>query len=191
PAQSADEALQGAMAARGSSRQARANAAAAAAARTDGAYGSIQVEGASLPRLAPPPPRLTPNQQKLNHVFTEQLLRTPVELALTNWRSQEPAGAAAAAPPVTGADGKPLSLGDLVILRAGGNNFAPSAAQIFRAARHAGKTVVSYSNPTDPSKNILRPPPEVNGVPTIEGVPVPEDLRGKIFIIGDPDNHYI
>src|SRR6185295_19084252 len=133
------------------------------------------------PRLAPPMTPFNPAQVEVMKLVAENLLNLGKRGAAgSGWRSAEAARVAAATPIEKGADGKPLSHGKLAIYRVGGFNVAPSAAFIFRMARYSEKTVISY-NPNDPRKlDTLRPVTEV------DGVPVPPDLRGKIFAIGAP-----
>jgi hypothetical protein len=144
--------------------------------------GDISLGGQSLPRVAPAPTAPNPVQQKaIDAVFGTAFEKPlPPGFDFTDFRSAEAARQAVAAPPVTRPDGKRASLGELAIFRPGLGNIPPSPAQVFRAAQHAGKVVVAYTNTNDPAHNTLRPLTEVGGVP------VPPELRGKIFGIGSP-----
>lgn len=65
-----------------------------------------------------------------------------------------------------------------MIYRVGGFNVAPSPAFLFRVAQHAERLVIAYANGTLPTAN------EIRRVTTLEGVPVPPHLQGKIFAVG-------
>jgi hypothetical protein len=149
--------------------------------------GDISLGGQSLPRLAPPPTPPNAVQQKAIDALFGTAFEKPLPSGFdfTDFRSADAAKQAVAAPLVTGADGKAASLGQLAIFRPGLGNIPPSPAQIFRAAQYAGKVVVAYTNTNDPAQNTLRPLTEVGGVP------VPPELRGKIFGIGSPSHAVI
>jgi hypothetical protein len=141
-------------------------------------YGTITLAGATIPREAPAPTPVTALQSDALGAIRKGLLTVPP--GFKNWRSPEEAQRVADLPPVKGADGKPLSFGDLAIIRPGGTNITPGAAFLYRVAEHAGKTVVAYQNMSDPSLNDVHP------IDTYDGVPVPDSLKGKIFAVGSP-----
>jgi hypothetical protein len=155
-------------------------------ARLARAQGDITVGGRKIPRLAPAPTSLSSLGQKtIDTFFKIALAPRPQELGFEDWRSARAAREVLAMPPVPGPDGEPKPLGGLTIVRPGLGNLRPSAAQVFRAAQHSDKLVVAYPNPYHPRRNALRPAAE------IDGVPVPPELEGKIFVIGSPDHHLI
>ncbi|MBX7096799.1 MAG: hypothetical protein K1X89_03720 [Myxococcaceae bacterium] len=85
-----------------------------------------------------------------------------------------------ASPAVRGRSGAWASLGDVTVLVNGTFNLGPSAAFLFRAAQHTrGAVIVAGSNTSGPDGHRLRPLTEV------EGVPVPPELRGKLWAIGN------
>jgi hypothetical protein len=81
--------------------------------------------------------------------------------------------------------GQPAKIGDLTIMRPGLGNIGFSAAQVFRTAQYSGKVVVAYTGRGEGSERTLRPAKE------IEGVPVPKELQGKVFVIGEPEHNLI
>jgi hypothetical protein len=84
------------------------------------------------------------------------------------------------APKVTDASGAEKSFGDLTVLVNGSFNMMPSPAFVFRTAMHTeGAVVIASSNPAGPDAHRLR---ELSNV---QGVPVPAELRGKIWAIGN------
>lgn len=141
-------------------------------------YGTIALGGATIPREAPPTTPLTPLQSEALGAIRRGLLSIPP--GFVDWRSPEEAEKVAALEPARGADGEPLSFGDLAIVRPGGTNITPGAAFLFRVAQHAGKTVVAYQNMSDPAQNDVHP------LDVYDGVPVPPALKGKIFAVGSP-----
>jgi hypothetical protein len=94
--------------------------------------------------------------------------------------------------PVEVAMAKPLSTSEVTgetahfdgttLFRPGLGNIAPSAASLFRMAQYCDKLVLAYecTDGTDASK--LRPLTEY------KGVPVPPELRGKLFAVGSADH---
>ncbi len=76
----------------------------------------------------------------------------------------------------------PGALGKLhtVVYRPGLGNVPPSASALFLLARHADKVVLAYSNDAGADK-ALRP------LTHHLGVPVPEELRGKLFAVGSEE----
>jgi hypothetical protein len=120
-------------------------------------------------------------QQAFANSWVGTLLAVPTSLGLTDRRSLKVAKETWAAGPIL-RDGAPLRVGPLALYRAGGGNVAPSAAAVIELARHHDKTVICYSNPGDPRSNKLRE------VTHVDGVPLPPELRGKVYAIGDPEN---
>ncbi len=83
-------------------------------------------------------------------------------------------------PLVTGADGRPKSLGNVTVLVNGMLNLEPTAAMMFKLSRHTdGPLVLASSNPDGPDGYRLRELTEV------WGTPVPPELRGKLWAVGD------
>lgn len=75
-------------------------------------------------------------------------------------------------------------LGDVTIVANGLLNLEAPAATLFRLARYTnGPLVIASSNPTNGNALKLRALDEV------EGVEVPDELRGRIFVIGDQAPH--
>lgn len=75
-------------------------------------------------------------------------------------------------------------LGDVTIVANGLLNLEAPAATLFRLARYTnGPVIVANHNPTNGNALKLRPLVE------IEGVPVPEALEGRLFVIGDEAPH--
>ncbi len=85
-----------------------------------------------------------------------------------------------ASPKIPGA-----SLGDLSVMVNGTFNMQPSAALVFRAAQHSGAVVLASSNPIGADGYRLRELTEVRGVP------VPPELKGKIWGVGNMDPTFI
>lgn len=71
------------------------------------------------------------------------------------------------------------SLGDVSVMVNGTFNMQPSAALVFRAAQHSGAVVLASSNPIGADGYRLRELTEVHGVP------VPPELKGKIWGVGN------
>jgi hypothetical protein len=144
-------------------------------------FGTIDVGGHEVPRAGPPQTPLNGAQVETLKLALKGLDFAPTSLGYKDWRSADTAAAAVATPPVSSKSGDPQPFGPLTIVKPGGSNFTPSPAYLFRAAQYSGKLVLAYQNASDPSKNTLRP------VDEIQGVPVPDSLRGKIFAIGSED----
>ncbi|MDX2009294.1 MAG: hypothetical protein SFW67_03840 [Myxococcaceae bacterium] len=82
-------------------------------------------------------------------------------------------------PPITGRNGAPKKVSDVAVLVNGWFNFATSAPAVFRLARHSGAVVIASSNPHGPEGYRLR------ALTHVDGVPVPPELKGTIWAIGD------
>jgi hypothetical protein len=168
-----------------------ARAAARAGAVQPAPHGTMLLGGQQIPRLAPPATAPNPVQQKAISAFFESSFRKPglgvLGRGFQDYRSPEAAREAMRAPLVRDAGGRTPALSQqLVVFRPGLGNVQASPAQIFRAAQYTpGKLVIAYSNRTDPSQNVPRP------VDEIDGVPVPPELRGRIFAIGSAQNNIV
>jgi hypothetical protein len=68
--------------------------------------------------------------------------------------------------------------------RPGLANMSPSASSLFRMAQYTDKLVLAYTCTDNDDASRLRPLTEYRGVP------VPQELRGKLFAIGTPDHRY-
>ena len=79
-----------------------------------------------------------------------------------------------ALPDLTTAVGRRRRLG---WIRPGFNNLGPSAAFVFRFARHHDVCVVAYACDGAPPRRLE----------SVDGVPVPADLVGRVFAVGSPD----
>lgn len=169
-------------------------AAKASPAREPKAKGAIALAGKSVPRLAAAPtPPAKAKQAAVNFFFDSVLTplgkttTTADALGLfvktTNWRTTAYAKTAVATPLVPGGEKKPF--GKLTLMRPGLGNIGFSPASVFRAAQYSDKLVVAYTGRGTGAQRTLRPATE------IEGVPVPPSLKGKIFVIGDPDHNLI
>ncbi|MGC4116307.1 MAG: hypothetical protein QM765_17380 [Myxococcales bacterium] len=156
--------------------------------------GTLALGGRSIARLARAPTAPTRlSQQAVNFFFDStltplgksaqaaDLLGLPVKSI--NWRTAAYARTAVAAPLVPGGAKDPF--GKLTIMRPGLGNIGFSPASVFRAAQYSDKLVVAYTGLGSGAQRTLRPATE------IEGVPVPPSLKGKIFVIGDPDHNLI
>ena len=67
--------------------------------------------------------------------------------------------------------------GPLGFVRPGFNNLGPSAPFVFRFARHFEHCVIAYACDG----------PGLREAREVDGVPVPDDLVGRIFVVGEPD----
>lgn len=76
-------------------------------------------------------------------------------------------------------------LGPATVFRPGLGNTHASPAFVFRMARYTDKLLIAYPN-AKPGEN-LTPRPATE----IDGIPVPAELRGKIFVSGDPTNRMV
>jgi hypothetical protein len=102
---------------------------------------------------------------------------------IDDFRSPEAAAAALAKPLATPAGSQPL--GPAAVFRPGLGNTHASPAFLFRMAQYTGKLLIAYPNAAPGADLAPKPATE------IDGVPVPPELRGKIFVSGDPANRMI
>lgn len=153
--------------------------------------GDVEEAGASAPAAATIPttaPDFGPENaverlmaKGVGDLFTNQgLLREP---GVDDFRSPEAAAAAMSAPLATPPGAQPL--GPATVFRPGLGNTHASPAFIFRMAQYTGKLLLAYPN-AQPGQD-LKPRPATE----IDGIPVPPELRGKIFVSGDPENRMI
>jgi hypothetical protein len=140
-------------------------------------FGNITISRATVPPVA-----LNWAQRTMMKVSIASLDGPGVLLGLKDWRSRREARLAIARPRVATASPEPL--GKLAVLVPGGGNHPPSAAVIFRAAQYSGRVVMAYQNLTDKKLNTLR---EVKVGELVEGVPLPRELAGKVFVFGSPE----
>jgi hypothetical protein len=108
-----------------------------------------------------------------------------VERQLREWSSPEKIRKTLAAKPVNQADGRPVHF-ETVIYRTGLSNVPPSAANLFRLAQHCDKLVLMSSIDDGTCASRLRPLGEDEGL-TYLGAPIPQELRGKLFVMGRRD----
>lgn len=151
--------------------------------RTDG---PVRAFGLELDRLEPRSPA---TGERLGEKVMSAMLRAVdqgplASLTATLTRTYDPStkeelAKVLAAKPVTGKSGQPVSLGDVTVMVNGTFNMLPSAAMVFRAAQHSGAVVLAAANSNGPDGQKLRPLTE------IRGVPVPPELKGKIWGIGN------
>jgi hypothetical protein len=140
----------------------------------------IKVFGESIPRIAPIRDPLAIEDgiaSLLGGLFANRGLLGDGD-KIRDYRDVASMTAAMAQPKVV--EGAPL--GPLTIFRPGLGNTAPGPAQIARLAQYTDKLVIAYANPGDAAEQRLRAATEV------DGVPLPPELRGKVFIIGSPKN---
>lgn len=102
---------------------------------------------------------------------------------VNDFRSPAAAAAALSQPLATPPGSKPF--GPATVFRPGLGNTHASPAFIFRMARYTDRLLIAYPN-AKPGQD-LRPKPATE----IDGVPVPPELRGKIFVSGDPANRML
>lgn len=157
---------------------------------------TIKVGGQRIPRLEKAPTAPTALSQKIIKVLIDASttplwrlaglgdLRAPKPSG-PDWRSKGYAADALRQPMVKAPSGAPASLGALTILRPGLGNIGFSAAQVFRTAQHSDRVVLAYTYQGTGEERTLRPATE------IDGVPVPPELRGKVFVIGSPKHNFI
>jgi hypothetical protein len=107
-------------------------------------------------------------------------LRAP---EIEDFRSPAAAAAAVAEPLAT--PGDPPPFGPATVFRPGLGNTHASPAFIFRMAQYTDRLLLAYPNAKPGEDLAPRPATE------IDGVPVPPELRGKIFVSGDPANRMI
>ncbi len=155
---------------------------------------NIRISGKSLARLRPPPATLSGLQTQALETTLHTLLGPLSEGGYAigslpgnfkNWRTSDYAREAIAAPLEKNTAGNPKQMGKLAILRPGLGNIGPSAAIAFRTAQYAERVVIAYTNMTDPATAQLR------AVDNYDGVAVPSELKGKIFVIGSPRHNVI
>jgi hypothetical protein len=140
--------------------------------------GEILIGGKRIARMARRPQQLTAAQQAAFNTFYTASLALPPLPGFTNWRSAAVANeAATSSTPVSG-----TPLGKMVVFMPGLGNWGPSAATVFRLARYAQRVVMAYQATANPKLNSLRVATQ------IDGVPVPESLRGRVLAIGDGSN---
>jgi hypothetical protein len=106
-------------------------------------------------------------------------LRAPIE----DFRSPEAVRRSLAEPLALPATARPF--GKHVVFRPALSNINPSPAFLFRLARYTDRLLVAYANAT-PGQDLTPRP-----VTEIYGHPVPPELRGKIWVSGDPGNRMI
>lgn len=157
---------------------------------------TIKVAGQRIPRFEKAPTAPTSLSQKIIKVLIDAStaplwklaglgdLRAPKPSG-PDWRSKSYAAEALKQPTLRAPSGEPASLGALTIMRPGLGNIGFSAAQVFRAAQHSERLVVAYTYQGTGEERTLRPATE------IDGVPVPPELRGKVFVIGSPRHNFI
>jgi hypothetical protein len=141
--------------------------------------GGVRVFGATIDRVAPPFRDVGFIQRGLANVLGDLfanrgLLKTP---GIETYRSEAAVAAAMEKPLVPIA-----SLGETVIFRPGLGNTAPGPAQIARLAQYTDRVIIAYANPGTADEQRVRPVDEV------DGVKLPDSLRGKVFAIGSPKN---
>jgi len=107
----------------------------------------------------------------------------PFKADIDDHRSAAAAKAAMSQPLATPPGAKPF--GSAVVYRPGFANTTPSAAYLFRMAQYTDKVLVAYAN-AKPGQD-LKPV----AVDEIFGVKVPPELKGKIFVSGDPEHRMI
>lgn len=150
--------------------------------------GPIDVAGARIPRLDAPASRTWANTfggraleadyrfydktaftHLLNKLFHQHDLDTPREVAT-----------ALSSPLPTDAKGAPKSFGDVTVVVNGMLNLVSTPASMFRLAMATrGALVIASSNPAGNDGLRLRP------LTDVWGTPVPPELKGKLFAIGD------
>ncbi len=108
--------------------------------------------------------------------------KPPFRAPIEDHRSAAAAAKAVATPLAVPAGGaKPF--GPTAVIRPAFANTPTSAAFVFRAAQYTDRLLVAYSN-AKPGQDLTPRP-----VDEIYGVKVPPELRGKIFVSGDPSPH--
>jgi hypothetical protein len=102
---------------------------------------------------------------------------------IRDFRSAAEAQAVLKQPLATPPGQKPF--GPAVVYRPGFANTTPSAAYLFRMAQYTDKVLVAYANAKHGQDLAPRQ------VDEIFGVPVPPELRGKIWVSGDPEHRML
>jgi hypothetical protein len=143
--------------------------------------GEILIGGKRISRLKPRPVPMTPAQQKAMNEFYAASLALPPGLGLTNWRSADWARKAIDQAPATSS--KPF--GKMAVFMPGLGGWGPGAAFVFRMAKYTDRVVLAYQGTSKAAANGLRVAQKV------AGVPVPEELKGRILMMGDGDNRAI
>ncbi len=149
--------------------------------------GQLSVFGATLDRLdrRKASQKGTFGNRALNfayHFYDKTRLTHVLNTLMGTHDTESPAEVqrALTSPKVRGADGVEKSLGDVTVLVNGMLNLEPTAPMMFRLARHtAGPVILASSNPDGADGYRLRELTE------IWGVPVPPELKGKLWAIGD------
>lgn len=107
------------------------------------------------------------------------ILRAKIE----DYRSPAAAKAAVTTPLATPEGARPF--GKTTVFRGGIANTHASPAFLFRLARYTDRLLIAYPNAKEGQDLTPRPATE------IDGIPVPPELRGKIFVSGDPSPRMI
>jgi len=113
--------------------------------------------------------------------FYQHLIEKPVPLPYVAVPFSSPADIAAAMRrplAVSAKTGKPVHLEGTTLYRPGLGNVPPSPASLFRLAQHTDRLVLMYTLDDGSAASQLRP------LETYNGSPVPPELEGKLFAVG-------